>query len=70
MARFLKEIDLNCTLAAIGSNRAEMLRALTHIHTYVQMETQLLPGVFHFRSPIDEAEADRILTALEPHIGR
>lgn len=70
MARFLKQIDLNCTLGAIGSNRTEMLKALTHIHTYVQMETQLLPGVFHFRSPIDEAEADRILTALEPHIGR
>ena len=46
-----------------------MRRALLHMGDYVKQETQLLPGVFHFRGGVTPGEADRVLDALDPIIG-
>jgi glycerol dehydrogenase-like iron-containing ADH family enzyme len=69
IARFLEGIGLDCSLKAVGTSRQEMKEALLHMHHYVQGETQLLPGVFHFKKGIGSKEADRLLDELKPIIG-
>lgn len=61
IARFLRGIDLDCRFEAVGTSRAELRRTLLHMPTYVREESQLLPGVFHFREDIAAAEVDRVL---------
>jgi len=70
IAKFLEEIKLNCTLASIQSDRDEMAKALMNIKDYVKTETQLLPGVFHFRHAVEEDEALIVLKELEQYIGK
>ena len=69
IAEYYRAIGLDCSLRAIGSSRTEMRRALLHMGDYVKQETQLLPGVFHFRGGVTPGEADRVLDALDPIIG-
>lgn len=66
---FYRKIGLDCSLRAIGSSRAEMRRALLHMGAYVEQETQLLPGVFHFRGGVTMGEAERVLDELALVIG-
>lgn len=69
VARFLSDIGLGCTLEETGLSRHELLTALTSMHDYVRAETQLLPGLFHFRKPMGTAEAETLLNELQPWIG-
>jgi len=41
--------------------REQLVDALCAMPTYVREETQLLPGVFHFRESLSEPEAEAIL---------
>jgi glycerol-1-phosphate dehydrogenase [NAD(P)+] len=61
IARFLREVGLDCRYEAVGTTRAELRAALLHMGAYVREELQLLPGVFHFRSGVTPEEADRAL---------
>jgi len=62
--RFLAEIGLDVSLQAVGAGPEELRAALLGVGDYVRQETQLLPGVFHFREGISEAEADELLARV------
>jgi glycerol-1-phosphate dehydrogenase [NAD(P)+] len=62
---FFRVMGLDISPEANGLDRATVRQALLQMRDYVRSETQLLPGVFHFRNGIEPAEADRILDVLE-----
>ena len=62
---YLRAIGLDVRPAALGTSRAELRRALLGLGDYLREETQLLPGVFHFRDDLREEEADELLDVLE-----
>jgi len=67
--RFVADIGLDASLGAAGVSRREMRAALLAVGEYVRQEGQLLPGIFHFRGGIAEAEADDLLVRLQNSLG-
>jgi glycerol dehydrogenase-like iron-containing ADH family enzyme len=65
IARYLREIGLDCSFAGVGTTRDEVRACLLAMGDYVRQETQLLPGVFHFRDGITGSEADRVIAEVE-----
>lgn len=61
--KFLDDVRLDCTPAAVGVTRDEVRQALLAMGEYVRQETQLLPGVFHFRNGISASDADAVMSA-------
>jgi glycerol dehydrogenase-like iron-containing ADH family enzyme len=61
--RLLHDVRPDASFRAVGTTRDEVRRCLLSIGDYVARETQLLPGVFHFRGGIDARDAERVLDA-------
>jgi glycerol-1-phosphate dehydrogenase [NAD(P)+] len=59
--RFLRDVQLDSSYRAVGTTRDEVRRCLLSMGDYVRHESQLLPGVFHFRGDIDATAADAAL---------
>ena len=70
VARFLRELDLDCRYEAVGTSRAEMRAVLLGMGEYVRQEAQLLPGVFHLRGGVPAGEVDALLDAAEAALAR
>lgn len=62
--RFLDEIRLDTSCAALGVTPAEVRDCLLALGGYVTAETHLMPGVFHFRNGVTGAEADALMARL------
>lgn len=63
--RFLADVQLPCTYAAVGTTAAEVRACLLALGDYVKAESQLLPGVFHFRNGIPADQADRVMALAD-----
>jgi glycerol-1-phosphate dehydrogenase [NAD(P)+] len=61
--RFLADVRLDPSCRAVGTTAGEVRRCLLEMGDYVAHETQLLPGVFHFRGGISAADADAVMAA-------
>jgi glycerol-1-phosphate dehydrogenase [NAD(P)+] len=59
--RFLEEARLDASCGALGATRDEVRDCLRGIGQYVSQEDQLMPGVFHFRRGVSEADADALV---------
>ena len=62
---FVRAVGLDCSLGAVGTNRAELVEVLTTMGEFVRNETALLPGVFHFRGSVPVDEAYRLVDMAE-----
>jgi len=62
---FLEEVGLDVGPEAAGTSRAELREVLTGMGAYAREETHLLPGVFHFRGGVPEAEVDELLSTVD-----
>jgi len=60
---FLADVQLDSSYHAVGTTADEVRRCLLAMGEYVAQETQLLPGVFHFRLGISAADADAVMAA-------
>lgn len=58
---FLRAVQLDCSPRAVGLSTDEVLRALMAMGDYVRQESQLLPGVFHFRGGVTESDARDVM---------
>lgn len=65
---FLRRVGLDCRPAAVGVDPDALARVLGSMRRYVEAETQLLPGVFHLRQPLEDAEIGALL-ALAGRLG-
>ncbi len=61
VARCLRDLRLDCRPGAVGTTRDELRACLLRMGEYVRQESQLLPGVFHFRGDVAADDADRAL---------
>jgi len=61
---FFRTLGLGVTFEETGVTREEMKRALLSMGDYLGAETQLLPGVFHFRGAPSETEIGELLEAV------
>ena len=61
---FLEEVGLDVGFEAVGTTRREMRGVLLDMAGYVRQETQLLPGVFHFRGEMSDEDADELLAVV------
>lgn len=59
--RFLRDVRLDCSYAAVGATPGEVRASLLALGDYVVHENHLLPGIFHFRGALSGAEADRLM---------
>lgn len=62
---FLKELNLDCSFTAVGTTREELRQVLTSMGDFVRRETNLLPGVFHFKGSVPESEVDSLLDFVD-----
>lgn len=69
VAAFLRDVGLDCRLEAVGCTREEVLETLVGMDAYLAHETQLLPGVFHFRGAPGPAEAEGLIRQVEEVLG-
>lgn len=65
IAAFLKEVGLDCRFQAVGCTADEVHATLTGMDEYLAHESQLLPGVFHFRGAPSPDEASRLIAQVE-----
>lgn len=65
VVRCLQEIGLDCSFSSNQTSREEMSEVLSSMGDYVLQETQLLPGVFHFKGSPSEADIQRMLDAVD-----
>ncbi len=59
--RFLDGIRLDTSCAALNTTPREVRDCLLALRDYVTRETQLMPGVFHFRNGVPPADADALV---------
>jgi glycerol-1-phosphate dehydrogenase [NAD(P)+] len=63
VAAFLRNVQLDSSYQAVGTNRNEVRDCLLAMGDYVVHESQLLPGVFHFRNGISSQEVEAVMAA-------
>jgi len=59
--KFLRDVHLDSSYKAVGTTGDEVRRCLLAMGDYVQQESQLLPGVFHFKGGIGPDDADAVM---------
>lgn len=67
VVRCLKDMSVDCSFTAVKTSREEVRHVLLRMDKYVAQESQLLPGVFHFKGAPSESEADSMLDAVDKH---
>eukprot|EP00041_Stephanoeca_diplocostata_P014543 m.267396 g.267396 ORF g.267396 m.267396 type:complete len:240 (+) comp19732_c0_seq17:894-1613(+) len=65
IGRCLQDLGLDCSFAANQTSRDELREILLTMGDYVRSESQLLPGVFHFRGSPAATMADEMLDVAE-----
>ena len=65
IVEFVRAIELDCSLQAVGTTREELHEVLTTMGDFVASEPQLLPGVFHFKGSVPPDEATALLDIAE-----
>ncbi|MBM4396684.1 MAG: iron-containing alcohol dehydrogenase [Deltaproteobacteria bacterium] len=63
--RFLSDVRLDSSYRAVGTTADEVRSCLLGMGDYVAHESQLLPGVFHFRGGISAADAGAVMAAAD-----
>jgi len=64
VAAFLRDVGLDCGFEAVGCTVDEARETLLGMDDYLAHETQLLPGVFHFRGAPGPRDADRLIAQV------
>ncbi len=59
--KFLRDVQLDSSYKAVGTTGDEVRRCLLAMGDYVGQESQLLPGVFHFKGCIGPDDANAVM---------
>ena len=70
VATFLRDVGLDCRFEAVGCTAGEVRDTLRAMDAYLAHESQLLPGVFHFRGAPGPDDADRLIAQVEAALER
>lgn len=70
VAAFLRDVGLDCRFEAVGCTADEARATLLDMDAYLAHESQLLPGVFHFKGAPGPDDADRLIALVAEALNR